>query len=54
MIRIRFTKDRGNRKAGDIWLYDEVSAAAVIDEGSAEFADAPPEQAPEVQPDGAE
>lgn len=41
MIAIRFLEDRGRRRKGQVVRYDEVSAAAIVDEGAAEYVEAP-------------
>lgn len=51
MIAVRFTADRGSRKAGDVVRFDDASAAHIVAEGVAEYADAavdpvPVEQSP--------
>lgn len=41
MIAIRFLEDRGPRRKGQVVRYDDNSAAAIVDEGAAEYVDAP-------------
>lgn len=39
MIAVRFTEDRGPRRAGDVVRFDDRSAARVVADGVAEYVD---------------
>ena len=38
-VAVRFLKDRGSRKVGDVVQYDDTSAARIVTEGAAEYVD---------------
>lgn len=42
MIAVRFTADRGPRRAGDVVRFDDASAVHIVGEGVAEFVDEVP------------
>lgn len=38
-VAVRFVTDRGSRRNGDVVRYDDASAAHIVSEGAAEYAD---------------
>ncbi|MCC4300444.1 hypothetical protein [Rhodococcus sp. 3-2] len=46
-VKVKFIKDRGRRKEGDVVSYDDVSAAFIVEEErAAEYVDDSPVEAP--------
>lgn len=45
-VKVKFIKDRGRRKEGDVVSYDDVSAAHIVEEGAAAYVDDSPVEAP--------